>query len=449
MYVVEHVLENVIKQVSSFFGYQYIERLMLAFNEALDADYTFVAEIDQQSNIANTVLVQSKQGVLDNFSYDLNHTPCADVSEGKSCIYSANVCAQFPLDHLLIEMGIEAYVGTPFYCGKTNVEGIIVVLFKREISPQVYELAKALFELFSDRIGGEIKRAKEQKLIQQSNQNLEELLSKRALELEKSNQILDLTKHKLFESERLALLGGLVAGIVHDVNTPLGVAITAQSHVVEQMNMLKSKFESSSLTRADLSEFINHNEEAAVIIQRNLERAKDLLAKFKQTATDQHNLDFEIISLADYYQQIVDTLKPLLKNKKVQVDIQCPSTIRVKTCPGDHAQILTNLINNSVMHGFKNKDSENNRIIVSLKRLSEEMIEVDYQDNGCGIADAVIDEIYQPFFTTAKEDGGTGLGMSIIDNVLKEKLQGSITCHAEQEGAHFSYTFTDCFKQSS
>lgn len=267
-------------------------------------------------------------------------------------------------------------------------------------------------------------------------QRLDEL---RALNKNLEFMVEDRSKHlvevqnKLMESEKMAMIGSLVAGIAHEINTPVGNAITALSFLEEQTGQLKSDLKSATLSRGRLEKFLETTREAAVISLANLDKAVDLIQRFKQVSVDQTVSEFRKVNLLRCLEDIVLTMKPKLVG--YTVDLQVPPELNLEINPGALYQIVTNLIVNSLMHGFEGQPGGTMRITAGLR---EGGIFLCYQDDGQGIAPEIWEQIFEPFFTTKRGQGGTGLGLSIISNLVTQKLHGSITFRpADDHGAIF------------
>ena len=281
---------------------------------------------------------------------------------------------------------------------------------------------------------------------------LEEKISTRTKELSNTITQLQQTQKQLVESEKMSALGNLVAGVSHEVNTPLGIAITTHSIMADELKKLKDKLDSNSLSMKDMENFRNNSDSALTMQGENLNRAKKLIENFKKTAADQHQLEIETLDIGQYYQKVISTLRSMLKPQNVTLEINCQDTIMLATYPGVHAQILTNLINNSVKHGFVNNkeastDTDNinqeNKITIEIKQLTADEVEVIYSDNGCGLSKEAQQHVFEPFFTTARNQGGIGLGMSIVFNLINQKINGSIELKNTSSGACFHYKFKE------
>jgi C4-dicarboxylate-specific signal transduction histidine kinase len=232
----------------------------------------------------------------------------------------------------------------------------------------------------------------------------------------------------LIANEKLAALGALVAGISHEINTPVGIGITASSHLRESINAFATLFSDGSLKRSDLEGFVNSIRDLNSMIEENLQRASNLIRSFKEVAVDQSAEDNREIFFKQYVDQIVTSLSPKFRNRNIQVDTSdIDPSLKIVTTPGPIAQILSNLIENSLVHGFDNEESGLIRLSASA---SQEELFIVYSDNGKGIPEENLIKIFDPFFTTKRSQGGTGLGMHLVHNIVRKKFFGQIRCES-------------------
>lgn len=432
----DQYLRDIIEKVANSYGEDFFNSITLQLNNIIKADYTFIARLNAEANTSRTIALVAHGALVDNFEYSLDHTPCAEVKDDSVCCYPAEVCKLFPKDQLLIDMKIEAYLGTPLRDSSGQVMGLIVALYEQPIQDE--SLTLALFEVFSGRIAAEVERQEYEQALETLNQTLEQRVIDRTQELQNTLESLHLTQQQLIESEKMAALGKLVAGVAHEVNTPLGVAVTACSFLEHEFQLFSKLLAQKQLTQSQLDQFTSSAEEALPIITSNLNRATELVRNFKRVAADQHEENIETINLAEYYQQVTKALSPLLKEKSVTLELALPTTL-LNTYPGVHAQILTNLIKNSVMHGFASHD--HNQIAITGRVTPEGGLEITYRDNGVGFNLQDTKKVFEPFYTTARAKGGLGLGMSIVYNLVTQHLGGSIQVVPSDSGAVILYRF--------
>ncbi|MBE9609036.1 PAS-domain containing protein [Chitinilyticum piscinae] len=231
-------------------------------------------------------------------------------------------------------------------------------------------------------------------------------------------------RNDLLRSERMATLGGLVAGVAHEINTPIGVSVTANSVLEDELKHIRDSFDSGKLGKQQLGRFLDLADESVSATSRNLQRAAELVRSFKEVAVDQTTDEKRRIEVGAYLEEIRASLVPALKRSRHQFRIECPELIQLETYPGALAQIVTNLVNNSLLHGFDNR--EEGDITLRVLRDARGQVHFDYQDNGHGMDPATASRIFDPFFTTRRGSGGSGLGMHIVYNLVTQKLGGSI-----------------------
>lgn len=273
---------------------------------------------------------------------------------------------------------------------------------------------------------------------QQSQITHDKMLTSEKEKAEQALQDLKQTQTQLVESEKMASLGGLVAGISHEINTPLGVAKTSSSHIEDELKKLIRAFTEGTLTKNDMQAFVEQFQDGLHLLIANLNRASELMASFKQVSADQSHDEIRLFNLKEYLEETVYTLKPNLKRYQVSVVLECSETIQLNSFPGAFSQIITNLIMNSLLHAYNTEDQGNIRITV---KEEDTAIKVTYSDDGNGMSEDVRKKIFDPFFTTKRGNGGTGLGMHIIYNLVTIKLQGAIDVQsALGQGSTFNMT---------
>ena len=274
------------------------------------------------------------------------------------------------------------------------------------------------------------------------NRELETRVQQRTEALEQTNAELLTTidelrqmQEQLVQSEKMAALGNLVAGVAHEINTPLGIGVTAASHLEGETRRLGEALENNTLTREGLAQFRQIALESAQLILRNLMRADKLVRSFKQVAVDQSTEEKRRIDLGVYLQEILTSLRPAMKKTAFEFIVDCPDGLMVTTYPGAIYQIVANLVMNSLLHGFA--DRAQGVIRLAARREGNDVV-LDVSDDGNGMEEETRRRIFEPFFTTRRGTGGSGLGMHIAWNLATQLLGGSISCDsAPGEGARF------------
>jgi len=285
------------------------------------------------------------------------------------------------------------------------------------------------------------KKRNEQKILE-LNEGLENKVSLRTKELEVSLSNLKESQSKLIESEKMSALGGLVAGVAHEINTPLGIGVTAGSILSDITHQFKKAYETNTLTRPITEDIIARLDDSSALLGVNLQRAAKLIQNFKQVAVDQSSEQKREFELKDYLETLIQSLRSELNKGDHTVVIECDQDISLNSYPGAIAQVITNLVINSVMHGFKGKSEG----VIKIKlALIKEEVQIDYHDNGSGLNLTQRGKVFDPFYTTARFTGGSGLGMSICYNLVISTLGGEISCLNSLEGAHFNITLPLAF----
>jgi len=266
------------------------------------------------------------------------------------------------------------------------------------------------------------------------NEELEMRVQARTQALEKSLSSLKETQDQLVESEKMASLGGLVAGVAHEINTPLGIGVTTTSYLLQKIDDMLEKYEQDSLTRSDFENFLNASKDSAIASLTNLTRASELIQSFKQVAVDQSSESKREFELKAYLDEILLSLHSMYKKTGHKV-LLTGDQIMLQSFPGAIMQIITNLLNNALMHAF---DGIEQGVVTIETRHEGNIAKIIFSDNGVGMNDYIRKRIYDPFFTTSRAEGGAGLGMHVVYNLVKRKLGGSITCEsAPDQGSIF------------
>ncbi|WP_373525603.1 AAA family ATPase [Nostoc sp.] len=267
---------------------------------------------------------------------------------------------------------------------------------------------------------------------------LEQKVTERTQELSQAVQDLKVTQKQLVESEKMAALGSLVAGVAHEINTPVGTSITVASTLADETRSFIRAVEQGQLKRSVLNNYLEIAKESTDLILSNLNRAGELVQSFKQVAVDQTSLEHRTFLVKQYLEEIVASLNPKLKQACHTLTVTGDETVKINSYPGALAQIVTNLVMNSLTHGYQLHES--GQLHIQVKPEGEAVV-IQYSDDGYGIPPENLNKIFEPFFTTARQKGGSGLGLHIVYNLVTQKLQGTIDVHSEVEkGTLFTVT---------
>jgi two-component system NtrC family sensor kinase len=261
-------------------------------------------------------------------------------------------------------------------------------------------------------------------------------LDSRYRELQIALESLQSAQDKLIQSEKMGALGSLVAGVSHEINTPVGIGVTAVSYLEQKTSEFTTLYQQNKMKKSDLDQFLESVAETAAMIHNNLQRASELVHSFKQVSADQTSEIKRTFYLKEYMDGVVVSLGPALKKTKHRIIVHCDRSLELYSYPGALSQIMTNLIMNSVIHGYE-PDEEGNLIFNVNSDFNH--IHVVYSDDGTGMPQDVLDKIFDPFFTTKRGKGGTGLGMNIVYNLVTQSLGGTISSYSSMgRGTLFS-----------
>jgi signal transduction histidine kinase len=234
---------------------------------------------------------------------------------------------------------------------------------------------------------------------------------------------LNTAQQNLIDAERLAALGGLVAGVAHEVNNPIGISLTVASSLARRTEMFAAELNSDrGLRRSQLEEFVRSSRDASAQLVANLHRAGELVHSFKQVAVDRSHAERRQFPLGEATDQIIASLRPVLKRAAITLQVDVPEGLMIDGYPGSYGQILTNLFLNAANHAFPNGRS--GTISISARSRSPNDVEIIFADDGVGMTPEVQRQAFDPFFTTRRNEGGTGLGLHIVYNLVTQQLGG-------------------------
>jgi signal transduction histidine kinase/purine-cytosine permease-like protein len=272
-------------------------------------------------------------------------------------------------------------------------------------------------------------------LTQESRQLVQEELDKQNLQLQEKAQQLEQTlsnwqqaEAHLIQTEKMAALGGLVAGIAHEINTPIGVGVTAASLLMEKAITFADQFRNGTMKRSDLEKFLEIVEQGSQMTLTNLEQAAQMIQSFKQVAVDQSSESKRVFKLKDYLEEVLLQLSPRLKITGCKVVVTGDPDLMLNSYPGAFSQIVTNLVINSLLHAYQ--PTQQGLLRLTFNQVGKELI-FEYADDGQGIPPENLSRIFEPFFTTQRGKGGSGLGLHIVYNLVSQKLGGTIQCESQ------------------
>ena len=345
--------------------------------------------------------------------------------------------------------GFRACWSTPIFLDRTKVLGSFAMYYREVRSPGGPELE--LINVATHIAGIAIERKRNEDMLHRYRNELEELVKQRTLELQaekekaeaavvalsKSNgelagvlNSLNVAQEELVQNKKLAGLGSLVSGIAHELNTPIGNCLLAASTLNDQTSAFSAQFaEKGSVKRSDLIAYFNEAKNASDMLTRNLHRAAELIASFKQVAVDQTNSNRRHFMLDTTIDNICLTLKTRLRKTHFVIEHHIPGHLEFDSYPGQLGQVLSSLVDNSLVHGFEGREEGAITITAAVER--EGWVALTVSDDGSGIPPENLSRVFDPFFTTKLGKGGSGLGLNVVYNIVSGVLGGVIKASSE------------------
>lgn len=323
---------------------------------------------------------------------------------------------------------------------------------------EVAELSKA-FNLMAERIEASdtelraINSSLEQLVVERThelnltNDELKEALSKSQqiqAELTLKNEILEETMKQLevayselIEASKSNITNQIIASVAHEINNPIGLMVTSNSYLIQELKQINNHFENGTLRKSDLKQFLDLLTTSTNSIEKTLENTVTLVRNFKEVAVDQTSLRIRTFNVKTYFEEVLNTLTTSLKRKNITLTLQSPSDLFIESYPGAFSQIITNLTMNAIKHGFKSHDQGEITITIGIE---EEQLHWRFSDNGNGIDPELLSNIFTPFFSTEHNHGGSGLGLSIVKHLIEDTLKGKMSVESEV-GKGLTYDF--------
>jgi signal transduction histidine kinase len=303
-----------------------------------------------------------------------------------------------------------------------------------QLSGSLEQTRQALLKLFSEL------EARNQALAD-ANENLELRVAERTQSLEEAMEALRRTQEEMLQSEKLASLGRVVAGVAHELNTPIGNALTVSTTVASHLEVLQRELAEGALRRSSLTDFIDNTRDGIAIFVRNIERAAQLISNFKQVAIDHVTDQRRVFDLAEVTQEVLSTVEPAVRRGGCHVQTHLVQGLSCDGFPGAYGQVLTNLVMNVLLHAYP--QGQGGEIEVSIFETAQPgEVGLSVRDHGVGMTEQVKRQVFDPFFTTRFGMGGSGLGMHIVHTLVTRTLQGSIAIQSEPgAGCNISICF--------
>ncbi len=415
------------------------EKIMKAnINDTTDALYPYVKWINETSTGLKKVQYEGKHYYLESYQVDENGWKVINlIDEGR--IQAELKSIVLTIIGFLTLIFLATLLAVYFTVRKTMEPYQEVLLFAGDIASG--EFTKNIPDDYLEREDemGELSRSFQIIIDAFRNENI--ILEERIAE---KNQELENQYAFILETEKAASLGTLVAGVAHEINTPVGVSLTTASYLKKMNDEYRKMLADGSMNKENLKELMSVIDESVRLLNNNLERAANLVKNFKQLAVDQSSGSLARFDLKENIDGVVISLFHEYKNLPVTIENHCPNYLFLNTFPGATSQIITNLIMNSLHHGLKDRlsgDKLAGKIdIFAIQK--EDWIHLIYADNGKGISKENLKKMYDPFFTTNRVNGNSGLGMHIVLSLVTQKLKGNIHCESEVgEGVKFTIEF--------
>jgi ammonium transporter len=400
--------------------------------------YELFGESSQSANAQARPLQLSPNGPLGMLLRDERVVSLADAQ--------ADPRAQEIRDTYLVPRDVRAMLAVQLRLGGREW-GLVSFEFsggKREWFPEELVFAASVADFVAMGIEAS-ERGRAEDEVRRFNEELEERVSRRTIELQQANaelqdalERIERTQNHLVNVEKMAALGELVAGVAHEINTPVGVAVTGASFLREKTRQILESFEAGQLKRSDFEAYIRLAAESSRMLMNNLERAAELVQSFKKVAVDQSSEAMRVFRIVEYTHEVLLSLRPKLKQTQHQILVEGADDLEIESYPGLLSQIITNLIINSLVHAFE--DTKTGIIRLRYELRDGELV-FTYTDNGKGIPQEILGRIFDPFFTTRRGRGGSGLGLHILYNIVSGRLGGTIDCKSIiGEGTTFQMT---------
>jgi signal transduction histidine kinase len=341
--------------------------------------------------------------------------------------------ARGEIDGPLGNEDISSWMGAPMMLNDYAYGVLIVQSYDDSITYGQSDLDILAF--MANHVAVAISRLQNERAIRLAKETLEE----QNVSLNNALHQLQEAQSELVRQEKLASLGRLVAGVAHEINTPLGICVTATSHLVQELKLTREDLAAGTLDEEGLNQFFDIVDQTLRIMTTNTQRAAALVRSFKQVAVDQSSDNVRAFNLRKYLDEVLLSLQPKLKGKPITVDVDVPADIQMESFPGAVSQIVTNMVVNSLVHGYG--DGQEGSIKIR-GRVDGDHVLFDYSDDGIGMDQSTLSQLFDPFFTTKRGSGGSGLGAHILYNLVTGALGGTVkVVSAPGMGLHYSLRF--------
>jgi signal transduction histidine kinase len=297
------------------------------------------------------------------------------------------------------------------------------------VQPDVKDGVESLIDAYSRSVREQRRLVRVSDRLQGQLAAVNQELARRKAEAEEALADLQAAQESLLQAQKLASLGALVGGVAHEINTPVGIALSCASHLADATRDMRKLFEADDIGIEDFERFMATVVDTTGLILSNCDRAAELIRSFKQVAVDRTTSERRRFDLGPYLREVLASLGPNLRLAGHAVSIECPAGIVMDSYPGALSQVLGNFVMNSLVHGFE--EGRTGTISITAAETEPGQIHLTYADDGKGIEPQNIDRIFDPFFTTRRGTGGSGLGLHIVYNLVTGPLEGSVTVESQ------------------
>lgn len=416
----EELLQAVAKGTSGATGEEFFRVLATSLARAFETRYAFVSRLDDDHpEMGETLAFWDGDEYRPRIHYRVAGTPTERILQQGRYVLSDGVQDDFAGDDLLHSMGVRSYAGTTLYDSEGEPCGALVVMDTRPFH-QPRQRVDSILQLFAARAAAELIRLRSEQRIRRMNEELERRVAARTHELREAQD-------QLVQAEKIAALGTLVSGIAHEINGPVGIGVTAVTHLQDQLADFTHQYREGSITRRRLERFLEAARESAQLVHTNLERAADLITVFKKVTADGGGQELRHVRPLDHVRQVLQELDAVLAGGEHEVELDCDPELEIWTYPEVLSGIVSELIRNSVLHGFGGR--RGGRIVLSIQDMGPSW-RLTYEDDGVGMDLETQARIFDPFFTTSRGASSTGLGMHILYNGVTRMLGGTVRCQS-------------------
>lgn len=416
----EELLQTVARGTSGATGEEFFRVLATSLARAFETRYAFVSRIDaDHPEMGETLAFWDGDDYRPRIHYRIAGTPTERILKQGRYVLGDGVQHEFADDELLHSMGVRSYAGITLYDSDGEPCGALVVM-DTEPFDQPRLRVDSILQLFGARAAAELIRLRSEQRIRRMNEELERRVAARTHELRE-------VQDQLVQAGKLAALGTLVSGIAHEINGPVGIGVTAITHLEDQLADFARQYREGSMTRRRLERFLEAARESAELVHANLERAADLITVFKKVTADGGGQELRHIRPLDHVRQVLHELDGVIAGGGHAVELNCSADLEVWTYPEVLTGIVSELVRNSVLHGFAGR--RGGRIVLSIEDMGPSW-RLTYEDDGLGMDPETQARIFDPFFTTSRGASSTGLGMHILYNGVTRLLGGIVRCQS-------------------